>query len=301
MQCCDFQQLRGKLVRNYSLARHTSWRIGGDAERLYWPSDIKDLQVFLQQLPKEESLTWLGLGSNVLIRDGGVVGTVIITLNRLNAISLISDTQVRVEAGVTCAKMAKFCVKHHFSDGAFFAGIPGTIGGALAMNAGAFGGETWRFVEYVELIDRQGKITRKQATEFEVGYRSVQRLHEEYFVAACFNFSIRPKEQVKSTITQLLKKRSETQPVGEYNCGSVFKNPPNDYAARLIESVGLKGFRIGAAEVSSKHANFICNVGHATSKDVERLMALIVKRVYDVHRITLVPEVQVIGKYHEKE
>src|SRR3990167_3289030 len=156
-----FNNLRGELIYDHNLARYTSWRVGGNAEQFYRPADLKDLQNFLMQLPADEPLTWLGLGSNVLIRDGGIAGTVILTLNRLNQIGLVEPHIIRAEAGVTCAKLAKFCVKAGFENGAFFAGIPGTVGGALAMNAGAFGGETWQQVQQVETINRQGKITQR--------------------------------------------------------------------------------------------------------------------------------------------
>src|SRR3990167_10260987 len=161
MDSSQFKQLRGKLYFNHSLARYTSWRVGGRAECFYRPADLLDLQHFLAQLPDHEPITWLGLGSNVLIRDGGIAGTVILTLHGLNQIGLVEPHIIRAEAGVTCAKLAKFCVKAGFENGAFFAGIPGTVGGALAMNAGAFGGETWQQVQQVETINRQGKITQR--------------------------------------------------------------------------------------------------------------------------------------------
>ena len=153
--------LRGELFKNHDLARYTSWRIGGPADTFYRPADLVDLQNFLKQLPKDEPLTFLGLGSNILVRDKGVRGTVVLTLSRLSELKLISETQVYVQAGVTCAKLAKFCVDYGFENGAFFAGIPGTVGGALAMNAGAFGGETWRQVERVDLLTRFGEIKTK--------------------------------------------------------------------------------------------------------------------------------------------
>lgn len=290
-----FKNLRGDLHHHHRLAPYTSWRIGGDAERCYLPADLADLQNFLSQLPLDEPLTWLGLGSNVLIRDGGISGTVIITLNRLNQIGLIDEETIRAEAGVTCAKLAKYCVKSRFENGTFFAGIPGTVGGALAMNAGAFGGETWQQVIRVETINRQGEIRHRLAREFTPQYRQVNGLNGEYFVAGYFNFKLGDALRAKTAVQELLEKRKNTQPIGTYNCGSVFRNPPNDHAARLIESAGLKGMRIGDAEVSTKHANFIINRGEATAIDIEALMDYVSDRVEQMHGVKLKREVHIIG------
>jgi UDP-N-acetylmuramate dehydrogenase len=295
MEKINFKNLRGELSYDHNLARYTSWRVGGNAQRFYRPADLKDLQNFLTQLPVDEPLTWLGLGSNVLIRDGGILGTVVLTLNRLNEIDTVSPEIIRAEAGVTCAKLAKFCVKAGFENGAFFAGIPGTVGGALAMNAGAFGGETWRQVQRVETMDRQGKIFQRTADEFKIQYRQVDGLNGQYFIAGYFRFNRGDAVQAKEAIQQLLKKRNETQPIGTHSCGSVFRNPPGDFAARLIDAAGLKGTRIGDAEVSQKHANFILNHGKATATDVENLIYLVRDRVQEIHGVELTKEVHIIG------
>lgn len=296
MKKSAFENLQGELITDHNLARYTSWRVGGNAERFFCPYDLADLQNFLVQLPATEPLTWLGLGSNVLVRDGGVEGTVILTLNRLKEINAMDENTVRAEAGVTCAKLSKFCIKSGFEEGAFFAGIPGTVGGALAMNAGAFGGETWRHVVAVETIDHHGKIHVRQPNEFKVGYRQVEGLGDEYFVAGHFQFEIGDSKRAKETINRLLKQRNETQPIGKYSCGSVFRNPEGDYAARLIESAGLKGTSIGDAEVSSKHANFILNKGNATAADIESLINYIAQKVHQQKGVELIREVHVIGK-----
>ena len=290
-----FNNLRGELIYDHNLARYTSWRVGGNAEQFYRPADLKDLQNFLMQLPADEPLTWLGLGSNVLIRDGGIAGTVILTLNRLNQIGLVEPHIIRAEAGVTCAKLAKFCVKAGFENGAFFAGIPGTVGGALAMNAGAFGGETWQQVQQVETINRQGKITQRMPIEFNIQYRQVDGPEGQYFVAGYFRFNNSDAPRAKTAIQQLLKKRHDTQPIGAYSCGSVFRNPPGDFAARLIETAGLKGMRKGDDEVSQKHANFIINYGKATAADVENLIRYVQDRVHEIHGVRLIQEVHIIG------
>lgn len=296
MKRIEFHNLRGDLFYNHNLADYTSWRTGGNAERFYHPADLSDLQNFLSQLPEDEPLTWIGLGSNVLIRDGGIAGTVVLTLNRLNRIELIPKNIIRAEAGVTCAKLAKVCVKNGFERGAFFAGIPGTVGGALRMNAGAFGGETWEHVIKVETCDRKGQLHEYTPDHFKIQYRQVDGLKDEFFVTGCFQFESGNSQTAQKTLRELLKKRNATQPIGRFSCGSVFRNPPGDFAARLIESAELKGLCCGDAVVSEKHANFILNRGHATSADIEQLIQKVVDRVYQVHGIRLIAEVHVIGK-----
>ena len=286
----EFKNLRGELKLKHPLAQYTSWGVGGPAERFYRPADLADLQNFLQQLPVNESLTWLGLGSNVLIRDTGIKGTVILTLNRLNQLTTLDEFSFRVEAGVTCAKASKYCVKNGFEEGAFFAGIPGTIGGALVMNAGAFGGETWSHVFAVETIDHQGRIRLREAAEFKFSYRHVEGLGDEYFVAAHFRFNKGDPAKAQANLKELLNRRNQSQPIGLRSCGSTFKNPPHDHAARLIETAGLKGTVIGDAEISTKHANFFINRGNATATDLEQLIQLAQQKVFLVHGVELVPE-----------
>ncbi|QTS83758.1 UDP-N-acetylmuramate dehydrogenase [Coxiella endosymbiont of Amblyomma nuttalli] len=295
-----FSYLRGDLFYDHNLARYTSWRVGGDADRLYQPADLADLQNFLNQLPRHEPLTWLGLGSNVLIRDGGITGTVILTLNRLKEMKLFNREAkkiiIRVEAGVTCAKLAGFCANHGLESGAFFAGIPGTVGGALAMNAGAFGGETWRYAICVETISQRGAVYERVPNEFKIQYRQVEGLNNQFFVAGYFHFNQGNVVKAKEAIRILLRRRYASQPIGTYNCGSVFRNPPGDYAAQLIESSGLKKTRIGNAEVCAKHANFILNKGAAKAADIERLIYYVADRVYEVHGVRLIKEVHIIGR-----
>ena len=291
----NFKNLRGELKRDYSLARFTSWRVGGDAEYFYRPADLSDLQNFLKQWPSTEPIHWIGLGSNILIRDGGVKGVVILTLSRLKEISKIDERTVKAQAGVTCAKLAKFCANVGFENGAFFAGIPGTVGGALAMNAGAFGGETWRHVIEVETLDRKGQLHRRKPEEFSVGYREVKGLNEQYFVSGYFQFQLGSLEKSQQAIKNLLRQRNDSQPIGILSCGSVFRNPPGDFAARLIDTAGLKGMRVGDAYVSDKHANFIINDGKATSSDIEQLIQKVADRVEKIHGVRLIPEVRFLG------
>lgn len=294
--------LRGILRLDEPLARYTSWHVGGKAKQSYRPADLADLILFLAWMTNkkdtlaQENLVWLGLGSNVLIRDGGIPGTVIITQNRLNNMGQTNEGTIRAEAGVPCAKLAKYCAKSGYTAGAFFSGVPGTVGGALAMNAGAFGGETWTYVVAVETINRKGEIKIRPSKDFQVGYRHVKRPEDEWFVAGHFVFPSGSSETAQQAIRALLRKRSATQPIGEFSCGSVFRNPPNDHAARLIEACGLKGLRQGGAKVSEKHANFIVNDADATAKDIETLIGVVQQRVEETQGVKLITEVHILGE-----
>ncbi len=288
--------LRGEVREYEPLARYTSWRVGGAARRFYKPADIEDLAVFLQSLSENEEVFWLGLGSNVLIRDGGIPGTVIFTLGCLNKVDLQDNTQVRAEAGVTCAKLAKFCAKNGLAKSSFFAGIPGTVGGALMMNAGAFGGVTWEHVVAVETMDRHGRHRLHLPEDFEIHYREVKAPLGEWFVAGHFAFPSGETTALQTEIKELLSKRSDQQPIGVLTCGSVFRNPPGDHAGRLIEKSGLKGTRIGGAWISDKHANFIVNGGKATADNIESLINLVAEKVDLTQKVRLIPEVHIIGE-----
>jgi UDP-N-acetylmuramate dehydrogenase len=296
----DMQGLRGELAHDAPLAGMTSWRVGGHAERLYRPADLQDLQAFLQQLPEGEPLLWLGLGSNLLVRDGGVRGTVIALHARLGGLERVGDSGVRAGAGVPGAKLARFTARAGLRGGEFFAGIPGTVGGALAMNAGAFGGETWPVVRRVQTIAHDGTLRWQEPGAFEIGYRHVRALAEGgpfWFVAAEFEFEAGGDPQVLHLQTrELLAHRAASQPTGVASCGSVFRNPPGDYAGRLIEAAGLKGLRRGAAMVAEKHGNFILNAGSASAADIEDLILEVQARVEERFGIRLQPEVRVVGE-----
>jgi UDP-N-acetylmuramate dehydrogenase len=286
----------GRLRRDEPMSRHTSWHVGGPADFFFEPRDRDDLAAFLRELPAEVPLWWVGLGSNLLVRDGGLRGAVIVTHGVLGRLERRADGDVHCDAGVPCARIARQCIRWALGPADFFAGIPGTLGGALAMNAGAFGGETWTHVVEVEVIDRDGTIRVRQAGEYQVGYRHcTPPVAGEGFLSARLRFAPRPdadNEQIRS----LLVRRRETQPIGEWSCGSVFTNPPGDHAARLIEAAGLKGLRIGGACVSPKHANFIVNDAGATAADLESLIAQVQQTVEARFGIRLVPEVRVVGE-----
>jgi UDP-N-acetylmuramate dehydrogenase len=290
-------ELRGELRADEPLARHTSWRVGGPAARLYRPADRDDLIGFLSTLDRDEPLLWLGLGSNLLISDDGFPGTVIQTQGCLTAMERLSDTRIRAEAGVSCAKAARFAARLGLVGIEFLAGIPGTIGGALAMNAGAWGGETWPHVDLVRTVDRRGIVRERPPADFEVGYRHVRIPAGEWFLEAELGLTHGDTEAAQARIRELLARRAATQPTGLPSCGSVFRNPPGDHAARLIEAAGLKGRRIGGAEVSPKHANFIINLGDASARDIARLIDLVRDEVERTAGIRLIPEVRRVGGF----
>ncbi|PCI18799.1 MAG: UDP-N-acetylenolpyruvoylglucosamine reductase [Piscirickettsiaceae bacterium] len=289
-------QLAGELLHNEPLARYTSWRVGGQAKHFYKPAGVEDLQVYLANIAKNEKVVWLGLGSNVLVRDGGIDGSVIYTRGCLNQMEFAAAGELYVEAGVPCAHVAKQSVERGLTGAEFLAGIPGTMGGALAMNAGAFGGETWNLVDSVLLINRQGDLLERKAADFKIGYRSVMLNEDEWFVAATLKIPVGKDKQGRDKIRQLLAKRAQTQPTNLPSGGSVFKNPEGDYAARLIEASELKGYQIGAAQVSEKHANFIVNTGGASAAEIEQLILYVQREVSAQKGILLETEVRIIGE-----
>jgi len=295
MNAAGKQGFKGRLLRDEPMSKHTSWRLGGPADYYYVPADLEDLRRYLAQLEADVPVLWVGLGSNLLVRDGGIRGHVIAPLGALREIRIEADGGVYVECGVSCARLAKFCQKQGFAGGDFFAGIPGTVGGALAMNAGAFGGETWAVVERVILIDRRGELEQRSAHEFEVSYRAVALPQQQWFAAAVLRFEQRAADD-RSNIRELLQRRNASQPIGLPSCGSVFKNPPGDHAARLIEAAGLKGFCLGQACVSDKHANFIISNDATSAREVEALIEHLRQTVLQRHGVELETEVRIVGE-----
>ncbi|MBI3527820.1 MAG: UDP-N-acetylmuramate dehydrogenase [Betaproteobacteria bacterium] len=293
--------LRGEFRRNEPMRRHVSWRAGGVADRTYAPADLDDLGVFLSRLPEHEPVLFVGLGSNLLVRDGGLRGTVVFT-HRVLARFFLEESpgyaEIYAEAGVASPKIARFASVHNLEGAEFLAGIPGTVGGALAMNAGCYGSETWNAVARVRTIDRAGRLQIREPHEYTVGYRSVLpvQAHDEFFVAVWFRFARGNGGKARQKIKDLLSRRIATQPLAESNAGSVFRNPPGDYAARLIEASGLKGKRIGGAEVSTVHANFIVNKGGAKAHDIEELIVLVQETVKREADVMLEREVRIVGE-----
>jgi UDP-N-acetylmuramate dehydrogenase len=297
----DIDRMKGRLLENEPLAKHTSWRVGGPADKMYIPFDRQDLIDFIRHLPPEETVFWIGLGSNLLVRDGGIRGTVINTKGRLKELKRLADGAVYVEAGVPCAHVARFCGEQGLCGAEFLAGIPGTMGGALKMNAGAFGGETWEIVQSVEMLSASGEVSVRSKEAFQISYRSVKGfdVDKEWFISALLRLPMGDTEASQQKIRELLDRRGRTQPTNQPSCGSVFKNPPGDHAARLIEQAGLKGCVIGGAGVSEKHANFIVNLGHAKAADIEALIAHVRQTVKNNYGIDLQTEVCMVGETSE--
>jgi UDP-N-acetylmuramate dehydrogenase len=317
------------------MSRHTTWRVGGVAERVYEPADLADLVDFLRGLPKGEPVTMLGLGSNLLVRDAGLRGTVVLLYGALDNLRLEEETEqdglLYAEAGVASARVARFASKHNLTGAEFLAGIPGTVGGALAMNAGCYGGETWRAVEKVLTVNRAGELKERKPEDYDVGYRHVELKvrgvpglalpaedkrplgvrreipdtphpspltpHEqEWFAAGWFRLSKGDGDAARGRVAEMLARRSASQPLHLPNAGSVFRNPEGDHAARLIEAAGLKGLRTGGAQVSTKHANFIVNTGNATAADIEQLIQQVQAAVKEKQGVELVCEVRIVGE-----
>lgn len=289
-------KVRGRLAAQEPMSRHCSWRTGGSAERFFEPADISDLVDYLKQIERTEAVTWIGLGSNVLIRDGGLPGTVISTARTLNGFEWLGDRRLYAECGAPCAKVAKEAAKKAFSGPEFLAGIPGTIGGALVMNAGAFGREIWTLVESVKLVSRDGGIHHYDRSRFTASYRHVDVPADHWFVSAVLRFDATASVASADEIRELLGRRNASQPTGQASCGSVFKNPPGDFAGRLIEEAGMKGARFGGCCVSDKHANFIINDAAASAADIEALITEVRRTVARKFGVTLEPEVRIIGR-----
>ena len=286
---------RGTFKRDEALARHCTWRCGGRADAWFEPADRADLTAFIAAQPAASTLYWLGLGSNVLVRDGGVRGTVVSTSAGLTRHRWQDGEHLYAECGVTCARLAREGAARDRAGLEFLAGIPGTLGGALRMNAGALGAEIWEFVVWAELIDSDGQVRRYARDRFEIAYRHVRLPCPGWFVAALLHLPDSAGGQGAERIRQVLAQRSATQPTGKATCGSVFKNPPGDYAGRLIEQCGLKGHAVGGCHVSSVHANFIVNDDNASAADIEGLIHAVQQGVAAATGIVLEPEVQIIG------
>jgi UDP-N-acetylmuramate dehydrogenase len=328
--------LRGEMRFNVPMSRYTTWRAGGQAERMYIPADREDLSKFLRTLPSDEKVFPLGLGSNLLVRDGGLKGTVLMMHGALTGLRLDTAEIVYAEAGVPSAKLARFAASHNLQGAEFLAGIPGTLGGMLAMNAGCYGSTIWDKVQRVWVVDQSGDIQERTPKDYEIAYRHVKRIQDsgfriqdegfvergarseeraskgreqgagsddlalssEIFVAAELKFASGDGAIAKGEIKALLAKRNASQPLDLPNAGSVFRNPPNGFAARLIQDCGLKGKYIGGAQISDKHANFIVNTGDATAADIENLINLVRNTVLDMTGILLHQEVRIVGEAH---
>ena len=287
------KMLKGRLREDVSLKDYNTWKIGGKAEYFFEPSDIKDLKLFLELL-QNTPITFLGNGSNVLIRDGGISGCVICLKNTLNNY-FVKDEEYIFEAGLSCMKMAQITARENYEGLEHLCGIPGSLGGALAMNAGCYGGNIWDHVLTVSLINNDGEIIKKNKNDFIIGYRNTSLKENNFFISAVFKLRKNKLKNSLEKIKEFLQDRRSKQPTGLLSCGSVFKNPKNLYAAKLIESIGLKGYKIGGACISEKHANFIISDKSTKSIDIEKLINFTQKEVFKKKEVILETEVKFIG------
>ena len=273
---------------NEPMSKHCSLRTGGQTSQFFVPEDEAALSNFLKN--NKTQLLFVGLGSNLLVRDRGFDGTTIHTKN-FNSLDISKDF-VDSGAGTSLAKLSRFSQANLKYGAEFLSAIPGSVGGALAMNAGAFGSEIWQYVVSVKTINLTGDIQERFPSDYKINYRSViHHFSGEFFISARFNFDLK---QPQDNVRDLLHKRNSTQPIGLASCGSVFKNPKDTYAAKLIESSGLKGFCIGGACVSEKHANYIINQNNASAMDIENLIAHIQNTIKDKHNVELETEIIII-------
>lgn len=273
---------------NEPMSKHCSLRTGGQTSQFFVPEDEAALSNFLKN--NKTQLLFVGLGSNLLVRDRGFDGTTIHTKN-FNSLD-ISRNFIDSGAGTSLAKLSRFSQANLKYGAEFLSAIPGSVGGALAMNAGAFGSEIWQYVVSVKTINLTGDIQERFPSDYKINYRSViHHFSGEFFISARFNFDLK---QPQDNVRDLLHKRNSTQPIGLASCGSVFKNPKDTYAAKLIESSGLKGFCIGGACVSEKHANYIINQNNASAMDIENLIAHIQNTIKDKHNVELETEIIII-------
>jgi UDP-N-acetylmuramate dehydrogenase len=284
------------------MSGYVTWRAGGPARRLFLPVDLEDLSIFLGQLPEEEPVLFVGLGSNLLVREGGWPGTVVVTYGSARP-PRMEEGLLYAEAGAACPKVARFAADQNLGSAEFLSGIPGTVGGALAMNAGCYGGETWDLVERVVTINRRGQLRRRARAEFETGYRRCELSSDasaegdEWFASAHLRLPEGDREESRAIMKALLSKRRASQPLQFPNAGSVFRNPAEGKtAARLIQSCGLKNFARGGARISDKHANFIVNPhGAGSAADIEWLILHVQEKVEADKGVLLVPEVKIVG------
>ena len=287
---------KNTIHHDIELKDFNSWKVGGRAEQFLICDEKEILAAFIKKKKIKLPITLVGLGSNLLVRDGGIKGTVIVMHGGLRKIN-DDDGMIYSEAGVSCSKLSKFTAKNGLADSAFFSGIPGTIGGALAMNAGCYGSETWDYVQKVLMINLNGDQVERNKSDFNISYRQViNNNKDEFFLAAWFKFPKGDKEESEKRIKELLAHRKETQPLNWPTAGSTFRNPKDNFAAKLIDDCGLKGYQIGGAQVSEKHANFIINLGNASALDIENIITYIQKVVFEKKNIQLLREIRIIGE-----
>ncbi len=293
----SLSKLRGKYKLNAPLAKLTWFKVGGAADILFEPKDIADLQYFLQNCPTDIPVTILGLGSNLLIRDGGIRGVVIRLKGNFSFIETGDNTLI-CGAGTPDIRIAKKAAALGFNGLSFLSGIPGNLGGALRMNAGAFGGEISDIFVSATAMDRQGNIHELSAKDMGFAYRHTAVAKDWIFLAATLkSLGNTPSSLLEEQIDHIRQKREDAQPKGVYTGGSTFANPDGYSAWKLIDEAGLRGYKIGDAQVSEKHCNFLLNLGKASAKDIEDLGEYIRQKVKENSGIELRWEIRRIGDY----
>ena len=297
---CNTENLKAAVHFDHSLKRLNTWRVGGSADCFFKADDVDELIYFMKHCLADYPIFYLGLGSNVLVRDGGVRGIVINLGYGFNWIKQHDEDTICAGASTSCAQLARFYVNNGLPGLEFMVGIPGTLGGALRMNAGAFGSEIWDYAVAIDVIDRQGIRKRRVRDQIDIGYRFVDLLEDECIISGEFKRTqkIEDKDKLRKQLKTYLKMRNQTQPINVPTCGSVFKNLQGSSAGRLIEECGLKSHTIGNAMVSEKHANFIVNKGAAKASDIEKLITHIQVVVMEKSGVHLQPEVVIVGDKH---
>ena len=290
--------LNGKLYFNFNLASHTWLKTGGNADIFFIPQDVNDLKKFLKSIKNNLPFYILGAGSNTLFRDLGFDGAVIKLSKNFDYIKFINDKEFKVGAATNCIKLARLLAKNYASGLEFFSGIPGSIGGAIKMNAGAYGYETSKFLTKIKLLDsKDGKIKEILSKDYKMQYRHTSFPDKYIFLEATFKYikNDNISENLKK-INELVLQRELTQPIQEKTSGSTFKNPIHKKAWKLIQESGCKNYKLGKAHLSRIHSNFIINEGGATSNDIEKLGEEIINKVHQKSGIKLVWEIKIIGR-----
>ncbi len=285
----------GLIKRNFELSNLTWFKVGGKAEVYFLPKDTNDLVNFLKNLDQKIPLKILGAGSNTLIRDGGIGGVTLKLSKNFSEIVYLDNEKVLVGGGLNCTKLARDSAQKNLEGLEFFSGIPGTVGGAIMMNAGAYGNETSEFLEKIITVDRNGEIKKYFKKDIKMSYRKSSLNENEIIIQALFRCKKGNKVTIKNKIKKLNQKRKLTQPIKLKTSGSTFKNPEKLKAWKLIRDSGCSKLKKGGAEVSSLHSNFIINQGIANAKDVEDLGKLIIKKVQNKFGVSLDWEIKIIG------
>ncbi len=294
------EQVRGRLQSNFPVASYTWFRVGGPAQLMFNPADEADLAFFLKNLPKEVPVTVIGLGSNMLVREGGVEGVVIRLSGRaFSEIHVEDDYKVGVGAAMPDMRFATQMAKQGVAGFAFYKGIPGAIGGALRMNAGAHGAETKDRLIGARAVDRDGTIHELTPADLQHGYRTCGAPADYIFTQAIYQGEAGDPVQLKAEMDEVSAYREDNQPTKERTGGSTFKNPDGMSAWKLVDEAGFRGFEVGGAQVSPKHTNFLINTGEATAEDIEKLGEMVRGKVREMTGIELHWEIKRIGKHRD--